>query len=642
VTDINVNAKNLINYYCSMKVAPEYALLVKGPWGCGKSHLVKDCIKELEEANKEFKFLYVSLYGINDISDIEAKFFEQLNPTMNKILSNKKVMFASRIAKGVLKGALKIDLDGDDKPDVTASIAVPDINLADYLTDTSNCILVFDDLERCELGLQVVLGYINYFIEKDGYKVLIIADEEKLITKYSSDEEEYKYLDIKEKLIGKTVQVEPDVSSVFDNFVEELFPADNASDLVANNKVQVILNRNKDRVIQIFKQSKHENLRSLRKCILDLTQWIEIFDGDIKNNNEVLEHFLSIFVAISLEVHSGGIEPDHIVKLLGDNSYVLGLNDDGFEKEFKDYKEITGKYSINFEETLLDISDWKNWFDRGFIDQESVNNILRKSQYLQKQSAPEWKKLLHLFDLEQSDFEQLKASVWQSFESFEIIDFGEIKHVIGLYLYLAEAKLIDKTSSEVVTEAQEIVKQALANNKLDIPDSLNPEHDFGSYEGFAYFSNETKEFHEFNEYFCAEIYAYQAKQRKNETPNLLTLMNENVEGFTTLMCDQSGESKSFAYKSVLDSIPVDKFIKEIEYLSNANKKLVCQALRMRYRNQGGLSLEAEFKWINTVLEQIESKYKDINTLDSLVMIKFAEWIRPHVKTFASNTLDKQK
>ncbi|WP_367870070.1 P-loop NTPase fold protein [Shewanella sp. WE21] len=28
-----------------MKVAPEYALLVKGFWGCGKSHLVEDVIR---------------------------------------------------------------------------------------------------------------------------------------------------------------------------------------------------------------------------------------------------------------------------------------------------------------------------------------------------------------------------------------------------------------------------------------------------------------------------------------------------------------------------------------------------------------------------------------------------------------------
>jgi len=66
--DINLNTKNLIKYYCSLEVEPEYALMVKGPWGCGKSHLVKDCIKDLKQENQDFKFLHVSLYGINKIS----------------------------------------------------------------------------------------------------------------------------------------------------------------------------------------------------------------------------------------------------------------------------------------------------------------------------------------------------------------------------------------------------------------------------------------------------------------------------------------------------------------------------------------------------------------------------------------------
>ena len=151
----------------------------------------------------------------------------------------------------------------------------PDINLADYLTDTSNCILVFDDLERCELDLQVILGYINYFIEKDGYKVIIVADEGKLISKESSNGDHYNYIDIKEKLIGKTVQIEPDVSKVFDSFINELFPAVSAHELVANDTIKKILKNNKENIIQTFQQSKHENLRSLRKCILDLKQWIE-------------------------------------------------------------------------------------------------------------------------------------------------------------------------------------------------------------------------------------------------------------------------------------------------------------------------------------------------------------------------------
>ena len=41
-------------------------------------------------------------------------------------------------------------------------------------------ILVFDDLERCNMDINRVLGYINRFVEHDGAKVIIIADQEKI------------------------------------------------------------------------------------------------------------------------------------------------------------------------------------------------------------------------------------------------------------------------------------------------------------------------------------------------------------------------------------------------------------------------------------------------------------------------------
>jgi hypothetical protein len=47
VADLNFNARKLIEYYCPMQVAPEYALLVKGSWGCGKSHLVQSSIENV-------------------------------------------------------------------------------------------------------------------------------------------------------------------------------------------------------------------------------------------------------------------------------------------------------------------------------------------------------------------------------------------------------------------------------------------------------------------------------------------------------------------------------------------------------------------------------------------------------------------
>ena len=207
---INQHVEQYIDYYCNLNVPPEYALLIKGSWGCGKSHLVRQCMDELKKNNESIKFLYVSLYGISNIEDIETKFFQLLNP----VLSSKSMVLAGKLTKALLKGTLKIDLDDDGKADGAVNVSVPDINIADYLIDTKSCILVFDDLERCSMELKTILGYINYFVEKDGYKVILIADEDKLISNdnTSRNDNTSKYELIKEKLIGKTLEVEADVN----------------------------------------------------------------------------------------------------------------------------------------------------------------------------------------------------------------------------------------------------------------------------------------------------------------------------------------------------------------------------------------------------------------------------------------------
>ena len=37
--------------------------------------------------------------------------------------------------------------------------------------------IVFDDLERCSIDITDLLGYINSFVEHEGVKVVVLADE---------------------------------------------------------------------------------------------------------------------------------------------------------------------------------------------------------------------------------------------------------------------------------------------------------------------------------------------------------------------------------------------------------------------------------------------------------------------------------
>ena len=134
----NQHILEFLNYYIKLP-NPQYAVLLKGKWGSGKTHFINEYKKELDTNEK--KYIYVSLYGITSYDEIETKFLESIHPR----LYNKKTIFAGKIAKQLLKGTLKIDLDADGKADGNASVQIPNFKPEDLL-NTKDYILIFDDL----------------------------------------------------------------------------------------------------------------------------------------------------------------------------------------------------------------------------------------------------------------------------------------------------------------------------------------------------------------------------------------------------------------------------------------------------------------------------------------------------------------
>lgn len=91
----NMHTKEYINYYLSLTTEPQYAIMPKGAWGSGKTWFVERVLEEYKQAHTEFKFLKVSLYGINSIEQIEDEFYRQLHP----VLSNKALIFGANVLK---------------------------------------------------------------------------------------------------------------------------------------------------------------------------------------------------------------------------------------------------------------------------------------------------------------------------------------------------------------------------------------------------------------------------------------------------------------------------------------------------------------------------------------------------------------
>ncbi|WP_220701771.1 P-loop NTPase fold protein, partial [Brenneria goodwinii] len=213
----NFHIEEFLQYYYSFGQEPGYAVLLKGKWGTGKTWFINQTLKVHEQQGG--KHLYVSLYGVTSFDEIEDEFFKQLHP----LLSSKSMALAGKIAKGLIKATLKIDLNGDGKMDGSVSAQVPELGLPKYLTNTSGFVIVFDDLERASIKLENLLGYINHYVEHQGYKVIIVANEEEILTLQEKNEDfKHSYRRIKEKLVGKTFEINPNLKGALLNFISEI------------------------------------------------------------------------------------------------------------------------------------------------------------------------------------------------------------------------------------------------------------------------------------------------------------------------------------------------------------------------------------------------------------------------------------
>jgi hypothetical protein len=203
----NAAITKFLDYYVDPNRPFDYAVMVNGPWGSGKTHLIKEFLK----GRSSLKPLYVTLNGILSADQIDQEFYRQLHP----ILSSPGMRIAGAVARALAKGAFRMDFSKEEGG--TLNVSMPEIDLAKDLANPRDRLLIFDDLERCKMPVSEVLGYINGFVEHDGLKAIILANETDIRTNL-----EPRYDEIREKLIGQTLTVSAPAGEAFDAFLGEV------------------------------------------------------------------------------------------------------------------------------------------------------------------------------------------------------------------------------------------------------------------------------------------------------------------------------------------------------------------------------------------------------------------------------------
>lgn len=327
----------------------DYAIMINGEWGSGKTYFwnnkIRNKIETMKLNGKQYTTIYMSLYGISNLEEISKKIFIETTQLMDKNL--KKYMQAH--GQTTIPEYAKTGLDMANFFGVTQN--GDRLNYGDFFS-TDDKVLCFDDLERANVDVIDILGYINNFVEHDHIKTIIICNEKELSTKLKSNNLEMKtfiatylldkegdltnvtekpmvekirdkiedvfdkandYERIKEKLIGETFEYAPEFNYIINGL---LMRYENCEGLIK------FLRENTGLIISTFNKSGTRNLRILKHALNDFRKVYEMVNKNYPNtNNRVLQTMLIFTIAVSFEIKAGKVTKDKFINIEDNEEY---------------------------------------------------------------------------------------------------------------------------------------------------------------------------------------------------------------------------------------------------------------------------------------------------------------------------------
>ncbi|MBU1045437.1 MAG: KAP family NTPase [Candidatus Omnitrophica bacterium] len=268
-------------------------MILKGPWGVGKTYYWKNFIKKRLKEIKKNAYSYVSLFGVKDLDQVKSQIFSNLCLVDNKEMK-KRVLDAIKPINKIIKNS-----------------SIPYISNCSGLSNSfeekfiSEIFICFDDIERKDdsLILKSFLGLANYLGEEKDCKVVLIFNEGKF------EEEDTKAL---KKYREKIVHLE----LVFDPSVEVNF--------------KLIFNHEKEGLLKTFKSLNCNNIRVMNRVKWNLDFFGKYYTSKIFLK-EAFEKKITILTCLYY-AHSEKIDVDDNLSNFYYTNYIK-RDDEGAKKK---------------------------------------------------------------------------------------------------------------------------------------------------------------------------------------------------------------------------------------------------------------------------------------------------------------------
>ncbi len=452
----------------------DYAIMLNGEWGIGKTHFwnnkIRRKIESMQLNGKRYTTIYMSLYGISNLEEISKKIFIETTQLMDKNLrkfmdSHKQTTIPEYAKTGLDMANLFGVTQNGDKLDYTDFFA------------TDDKVLCFDDLERANVDVIDILGYINNFVEHDHIKTIIICNEKELSTKLKSSNLEMKtfiatylldkqgelnttdkpmvekiqskiehvfdkandYERIKEKLIGETFEYAPKFDYIINGI---LMRYENNPELIR------FLRENTRLIMSTFERSGTKNLRILKHALNDFQKIHEMVEKSYPNlNNRIMQTMLIFTIAISFEIKAGKVTKEKFVNVKDNEEYKALLVSSRILMDNRQFyiKEFDNTYYYNFKAEYRFFKFIEYYVRTRIFDMKLFkDNMETIRNTVDTENLPGFKRLLteEYWKISDDEFGKIIESVLEDvkFGNIELID---IVKIYAYFSYFSRKHLID-------------------------------------------------------------------------------------------------------------------------------------------------------------------------------------------------------
>lgn len=559
--DPNRHVREYLRYYLSLTSPPGYAVMIRGPWGIGKTFLIRQILAELFDDEKAY--IYVSLYGVDAPSEIDTAIFAATHP----ILGSK----AAKVVGRALNAGLKFN--GIENP----------ITVQDFEHRTSDAIYVFDDIERSSMSSDAIFGYINQFVEHSGCRVVLVANEAEL-------ENSDGYRRKREKLVGQTLEAKSAVRSAIAAFLAD----------VAHAEARDYLRSVENHIVELYELGEVNNLRVLKQTLWDFERFYQAVEPHHREHTRAMLHILHLLFALSFEIKLGRLDSGQII---GRNDHWLAAmmdrdNDAPIKASFDRYKGIDLSDTTLSDELLIEL------LVNGVIDESLIKRDLDASAwFLKLADEPSWRTIWHRLERDDSAVVKAIGALQRELDNFQYQDPGEILHIFGMMLMMTDFDLLEGDRDSVVERAKAYIVDLRGRGELPPfnPNSFMEDIRHGSWGGLGFTDAGSDHF--------GRIYGFLREQRQlagvERLPALAArLMNELGEDpdlFCRRLVGHGGEGSDLIDGPVLREIDPVEFLEAVLQQPAQVQYKVFQCLASRY-SDGAFrrGLEDELLWAKSL------------------------------------------